>query len=1251
MARLRFLIAALGVLTCLGAPVSAQNEDRDRGLIEGFLEDNLSSAGRDVNIIGFRGALSSRATVERLTIADSEGIWLSIDNAVLDWDRSAVLGGRFEINALTADRIEVLRAPITEGAVPDAAAPGFALPELPVSISIGTLSIPRVELGESFLGEPVALSVDGTAQLAGGEGSAALDIQRIDGAEGRFALDAAFDNENEVLALDLSLSEGADGIAARLLQIPGAPPLSLSIEGNDPISDFTAEIALSTEGVRRLQGVVTRDATGEGDAETVIDISGDLRPLTEPSYHEFLGEEVALAARVAQRSDGSLELSDLSLETGATRIAGDVDIGPDGWPRIIDITGKIGSDGRLTLPVPGGQTELASADLILKYDAARDEGWRAGVTARNFSQPGFAAERLALNGTGRIERTGSSVEGLIGKFDLDAKNLQMDDPALQRAVGRNILGKITVDWSMTEPLALSDIDIAGEDYQLTGDIQLTGDDEDAPFASRVELELETRDLSRFSDLAGRPIGGGAALSLQGTVSPLEGSFDMQADGETNNLTLSLPELDGLIGGMAELSVGAARDETGFRVTGLSLDGAGITLRGDASFSGEDGSADLTAVFPDLSRIRPEMSGQGRVGAVVEIANGTAEAELDISGPGGARADLMASAPFDPEDGIGAIDASGRVAIDALSAFSGVAGRDLSGAVTVNGEGRFDPGTGAAMLDVTGTGNGLRVGMALADRVLAGSADLRLMVRRDASGTLDIQTARVSTPQLTASANGQVSDARADIDLDARLGNLAVIAPDFPGPLSVAGSISRGSAGAFQLDLDGTGPGGVNARVAGRIAEGFGRADLSINGSAPLALANGFIAPRLLRGTANFDLALNGPIGLNSLSGRVTSNGASLTLPIAGYTVQDMTIDTALSRGQARLDIGGTLSSGGQLRLTGPVTLSGGYTADLAVQLNQLILSDPGLYETAADGTITIDGPLRGGARIGGQINLGEVELRVPSGGGPELSGIELRHVNEPADVRASRSRAGLVSDNADGGGGGGAAYPLDIRVYAPSRIFVRGRGLDAELGGALRLRGTTANVITEGQFSLIRGRLDILGKRLLLTEALIRLQGDFDPFLRIVAESRTEDVLVQFTLQGPASEPDLTITSTPDLPQEDALSLFLFGSNPEELSAVQALRLAAAIRTLAGAGGEGILGDLREGLGVDDLDVAQDEDGTLGLRAGKYISENIYSDVTVDANGQSKVRLNLEITPNLTARGTAGTDGSSGLGLFFERDY
>ena len=217
---------------------------------------------------------------------------------------------------------------------------------------------------------------------------------------------------------------------------------------------------------------------------------------------------------------------------------------------------------------------------------------------------------------------------------------------------------------------------------------------------------------------------------------------------------------------------------------------------------------------------------------------------------------------------------------------------------------------------------------------------------------------------------------------------------------------------------------------------------------------------------------------------------------------------------------------------------------------------------------------------------------------------------------------------------------------------MRGRGLDAELGGRLRLGGTTADVIPSGYFELLRGRLDILTKRLDLTEGRVSLQGSFDPYLRFVAETEAEDdVTVRIRVEGEASDPEITFTSDPDLPQDEVIARLIFGRGIDSISAFQAAQLASAVATLAGRGGGGVVGKLRESLGFANLDVTTNSEGETEVTAGTYISDKVYSEVSAASDGTQEINLNYDVSKTITLRGSAGTDGDTGIGIFFEKDY
>jgi translocation and assembly module TamB len=78
---------------------------------------------------------------------------------------------------------------------------------------------------------------------------------------------------------------------------------------------------------------------------------------------------------------------------------------------------------------------------------------------------------------------------------------------------------------------------------------------------------------------------------------------------------------------------------------------------------------------------------------------------------------------------------------------------------------------------------------------------------------------------------------------------------------------------------------------------------------------------------------------------------------------------------------------------------------------------------------------------------------------------------------------------------------------------------------------------------------------------------------------------------------------------------------------------------------------LRRGFGLDDFDVTTADDGTASVTAGKYISENTYTEIEVDQQGRSTITLNLDVNDNLTVRGSLGSDGQTGIGVFLEKDY
>ncbi|WP_294924184.1 translocation/assembly module TamB domain-containing protein [uncultured Paracoccus sp.] len=1465
----------------------AAEEDDDQGFITRLLQEKLSDAGRQVSIQGFEGALSSRATFTRLTIADDDGTWITLENGAMQWTRSALFARRVQIQELSAERVILPRLPgAAEGELPQAEAPEFALPELPVGINIERISVGRVELGEDVMGVEATASVEGSMNLSGGEGGAQLTINRVDGPRGVFALDGEFSNETRVLRVGLDLDEDADGIFANLVGLEGRPAVAAQINGEGPLSEFAADLRLATDGQDRVTGRFALDNVQQGDEQGTafqVDIGGDIAALVPPQHRDFFGASSRMRAEGWRGQSGRVEVPVLSINTDALDLSGSVATTDRGAPAGFDLQLLLGEDaGASTVPVrlpwADKPTTVRSGNLRLFHDAAQDSVWTLRGRVGDIRREEGSLTELRIDGRGHVEMDGSALELLRGWIAFGMDGIDAADPALAEAVGGFLNGGLNFHFRPGNALNLFGMNINGSDYRLTGDTFVSGLSSGITLAG--DVAFQHRDLSRLSGLAGRDLSGSATVEVRGPYVLLSNAFDLQAEISGTDITIDQEHADRLLAGQSVIRVNARRDTTGIRLRELTVNARNLTAEASGYLNSNAADVQARISMPDLSVADPAMAGSvlttaqltgprhgrrlqldgraenlvtgiaqldgalagttlltaraGEVDGSFELQEMTLEnPQLQIEGEGrfaegaidatlgfdmgdlavldmGFSGGLNASARISESEAVRRIvveglgrdlslgpqegtlpgetrltlqaeeqggnltiqnldlanaemnataqgvigetrtDLTGEVDIRSLAAF----GRGWGGALRA--EGSFsDDGQGGRLLDVTGTGQGLSFGQAQLDGAL--SSETRLTLRgTERDGLFQIDTAEVDSSSLQFQADGQLGGGQSDLrarlnaqdlrflgqgfrgalnatghlteaegtrniavqgnasglavgnpqadavlagqtsldaaisldgenrlaiqrvnlgnnqfsvtadgdpallNLQARLADLALIVPGFGGPLEVQGTVGQGAED-FQVDVAVNAPGGLQSRVAGVMARDFSTTNLSINGGGDAAIVNPLLRTRSIQGPLSFDLTLNGPPGIGALGGRLALTNGRLAEPRLGLSVSAVNAVADFANGQAQVDIQGQVDAGGTISVSGPVSLTGG-PLDLAARLSGVVLRDPNLYEILVDGEVGVSGNPADGPLVQGRINVQEAELRIPSTGfGGAASIPPIQHLYDRPPVRATRAKAGLSEYPGDAaalaGMAGPAAVPpanparFDLTISAPQQVFVRGRGVDAELGGEIRLTGDARTPIPVGQLELIRGRVDLLGKRFDLTEGLIEMQGSLIPIIRLVAETVQDGITTRVIIDGEARDPDITFESSPDMPEEEVLSHLLFGRGLDTITPLQAAQLANAIAVLAGRGGEGIVSRLRSATGLDDLDLATDSDGNVSVRAGKYLSDNLYTDVQVGADGTTRLNLNLDVSRSVTVRGSVNSEGDNALGVYYERDY
>ncbi|MCV6823892.1 MULTISPECIES: translocation/assembly module TamB domain-containing protein [Halocynthiibacter] len=1146
---LLLLAACLALFQAFAEPAYAQEEEEeDRGLVQGLLEDNLSGEGRTVKVKGFKGALSSTATMDELTIADKEGIWLTLTDVRLNWKRSALLQRRLEVKELSAASMVVARAPIPVESTepPDPHAKEFALPELPVSVDVQKVAIEEVVLGEPLLGEEIALELAASAVLEAGSGKVLLNMGRIDDSFGEFDIRGGFDAETKIIDLDIALTEEEGGLAATLLKIPGAPALELDLKGTGPLSDYTAEVKLVSEGVEQLSGQVNlvtlpikegEDETTPADMEFRVDIGGDLTSLFVPEYRPFFGPNVQLKSEGTLKGSGALDLAHFRLSANSLLLSGRAYLNADMWPEHFDVSGRVANaDGSyVLLPVPGGKTRVESVALALSFDADEGEKWHGKFDVRNLETEGLSLERSQLISDGEI----FGEVGTLGKITSDltfrALGLELDDPALTAAIGPATEGRVTVSYEEGQPLRLTDMDIKSATYEFRGNAALTGLESD--LEAEFDIAAEIDDISQFSLLAGRPIAGQAEATAKGSYATLTGAFDAVLTGLTRDLALGIEQFDTLAKGETVMRVTAKRDTEGTVLRGASL-------RNDALF----------------------VRGTG------EIADGYFDGEFDAN-----LVDLGLIVP------------------------------DFPGPLTLKGY-------------TTQSEEGVSVNLA-------------------ATGPLDTN----------ATVEGLATGPNANMAFSASLPEVGTLVANLTGGVNLEGALAKAGE-KWQIDATSSGSLGVAANVSGLI-DPEGDHDLALTGTAPLGLANRILRPRAISGIATLDLAMKGVPSLAAISGTISTNGATFTAPRLHAAIEDISGTVRLANSTATIDIGASPREGGRVTASGTVGFGTGFPANLAVVLNRAKIVDPLLYQTVLNGEIDVTGPLTGGALIAGTINVGRTEVTVPNTSIGGVTAIpDITQVGASGAVRRTLEFAGVETDPA-AQTAAGPAYPLQIQINAEDRVFVRGRGLDAELGGSLQISGTTNNVVSAGSFGLIRGRINLLDKRFELTEGQIELQGSLDPYVRLVATTFTDGGSSSIIVEGFLSEPEIRFESSPEAPPDQVLTRLYYGEDASNISAFQALQLANAVAVLSGRGNDTVMGSIRKGLGVDDIEIINESDGETAVRAGKYLTDDLYSDITVRGDGKTEFSLNYDVTKKLSAKGKVISDGNSAIGLFYETDY
>jgi translocation and assembly module TamB len=402
--------------------------------------------------------------------------------------------------------------------------------------------------------------------------------------------------------------------------------------------------------------------------------------------------------------------------------------------------------------------------------------------------------------------------------------------------------------------------------------------------------------------------------------------------------------------------------------------------------------------------------------------------------------------------------------------------------------------------------------------------------------------------------------------------------------------------------------------------------------------------RSLSGIVQADGTVGGSLADPTASGHVAVSAGRFDDGATGLSLREVAVQATFSNGGVDVTEARAVDGhGGSLSGQGRMSLMREGVSSFKLDLKSFRLIDNDQATATASGQATVDRAANGKVRLTGALTIERADvapnLPTPSGVVP-MDVVERNRPIELVDRQQSQTRPG------DG-------WALDVTLKAPRRVFLRGRGLDVELSLDAHVTGTTAHPNLSGTAHVVRGDYDFAGKRFEFdTESVVYLSTRPEQVrLDLTATRDDPSLTASVRIRGTAAKPEISLTSTPSLPNDEVLSQVLFGRSASQLSPLEAAQLASALSSLAGGGGFDVIGNLRTFAGLDRLALGGGDASGVTVSGGKYLTDTVYLELTGGGREGPSAQVEWRVRKNLSIISQIAGQGDSRLAVRWRRDY
>lgn len=434
----------------------------------------------------------------------------------------------------------------------------------------------------------------------------------------------------------------------------------------------------------------------------------------------------------------------------------------------------------------------------------------------------------------------------------------------------------------------------------------------------------------------------------------------------------------------------------------------------------------------------------------------------------------------------------------------------------------------------------------------------------------------------------------------------------------------------------------------------------LNTLAWLPLADS-LAEAQLDGAFNMTLSGNGTVQKPNLRGKAVGKNLQFILPSQGVSLTEGMLQASFENDALQITEAVWKGSNGYLRTNGSLQMVNNQPNVAlnwsAEQFTVLSGADRLLVLNGAGKTTLADDLLT----ISGDFKVAKGLVRLPDDDVPTL-----------ADDVVVLGRTELVNDDAL------KILLNNLRIDLGDDFTLRGRGLDAQLSGAVTLLGLTQYLPhTEGTIRIKKGTYTAYGQVLNITRGVIAFTGPIDnPGLNIRAmrnapssndsiiksnaeaassndavtgsnfsqttTSAVQNVNAGVEITGNGLNPAVKLVSEPNVPDTEKLSWLLLGHGTNQAGSRDFAMLSlAAGAVLSDENSLPLQTKLARAAGLDELSFGGADADSASLTFGKRLSSKLYLSYQKSVSGLLDVaRLTFNITPRWALQAETGTESA-----------